>query len=132
MFVASSSNRIEKVETLMCTLRASQNNKKGGNKMKAVIKIGGKQVLVSENDVIYVEKIDALVGQTVKFNEVLMLDSKVGNPYVDGAFVEGKVEKQGKQKKILVFKYKQKDRANRRTHGHRQPYTKVTITKIEG
>ena len=132
MFVASSSNRIEKVETQLCTLRASQNNKKGGNRMKAVIKIGGKQVLVSENDVIYVEKIDAEVGQTVKFNEVLMLDSKVGNPYVDGAFVEGKVEKQGKQKKILVFKYKQKDRANRRTHGHRQPYTKVTITKIVG
>ena len=132
MFVASSSNRIEKVETLKCTLRASQNNKKGGNYMKAVIKIGGKQVLVSENDVIYVEKIDAEVGQTVKFNEVLMLDSKVGNPYVEGAFVEGKVEKQGKQKKILVFKYKQKDRANRRTHGHRQPYTKVTITKIVG
>lgn len=100
--------------------------------MKAVIKIGGKQVLVSENDVIYVEKIDAEVGQTVKFNEVLMLDSKVGNPYVDGAYVEGTVEKQGKQKKILVFKYKQKDRANRRTHGHRQPYTKVTITKIVG
>ncbi len=100
--------------------------------MKAVIKIGGKQVLVSENDVIYVEKINAEVGQTVKFNEVLMLDSKVGNPYVDGAYVEGNVEKQGKQKKILVFKYKQKDRANRRTHGHRQPYTKVTITKIVG
>ena len=100
--------------------------------MKAVIKVGGKQVLVSEGDVIYVEKLDALVGDTVKFNEVLMLDSKVGNPYVKGASVLGKVEKQEKEKKILVFKYKQKDRANRRTHGHRQPYTKVTITKIEG
>ena len=100
--------------------------------MKAVIKVGGKQVLVSEGDVIYTEKLDAEVGQTVKFNEVLMLDKKVGNPLVDGALVEGKVEKHGKQKKILVFKYKQKDRSNRRTHGHRQPYTKVTITKIEG
>jgi len=100
--------------------------------MKAVIKVGGKQVLVSEGDVIYTEKLDAEVGQTVKFNEVLMLDKKVGNPLVEGALVEGKVEKHGKQKKILVFKYKQKDRANRRTHGHRQPYTKVTITKIEG
>ena len=100
--------------------------------MKAVIKVGGKQVLVSENDVIYIEKVNAEVGDTIRFNEVLMLDTKVGNPYVEGALVEGKVEKQGKQKKILVFKYKQKDRANRRTHGHRQPYTKVTITKIEG
>ena len=100
--------------------------------MKAVIKVGGKQVLVSENDVIYVEKIDAEVGETVRFNEVLMVNSKVGNPYVEGALVEGRIEKQGKQKKILVFKYKQKDRANRRTHGHRQPYTKVKITKIEG
>ncbi len=100
--------------------------------MKAVIKVGGKQVLVSENDVIYVEKLDASEGETIKFNEVLMLDSKVGNPYVDGAVVEGKVEKHGKQKKIVVFKYKQKDRSNRRTHGHRQPYTKVTITKIAG
>ena len=100
--------------------------------MNAVIKTGGKQYRVTEGSVIFVEKIDGNDGDKVVFNEVLMLDSKVGNPYVDGAFVEGKVEKQGKQKKILVFKYKQKDRANRRTHGHRQPYTKVTITKIVG
>ena len=100
--------------------------------MKAVIMTGGKQYYVTEGDTIYVEKINGNVGDTVRFNEVLMLDNKVGNPYVDGALVEGKIEKHGKQKKILVFKYKQKDRANRRTHGHRQPYTKVTITKIEG
>ena len=100
--------------------------------MKAVIKVGGKQVLASLGDSIYVEKIHGNVGDTVIFNEVLMLDSKVGNPYVEGAKVEGKIEKQGKQKKILVFKYKQKDRANRRTHRHSQPYTKVTLTKIEG
>ena len=100
--------------------------------MKAVIKVGGKQVLANEGSVIYVEKLNGNVGDTVKFNEVLMLEDKVGNPYVEGAVVEGKIEKQGKQKKIVVFKYKQKDRANRRTHGHRQPYTKVTITKIEG
>ena len=100
--------------------------------MKAVIKIGGKQVLVSENDVIYVEKIDAEVGQTVKFNEVLMLDSKVGNPYVSKASVEGVIVKQGKSKKIRVFKYSQKDRSNRRTLGHRQPYTKIEIKKING
>ena len=100
--------------------------------MKAVIKVGGKQVLASLGSTIYVEKINGNVGDTVRFNEVLMLDSKIGNPYVEGAVFEVKIEKQGKQKKILVFKYKQKDRANRRTHGHRQPYTKVTITKIEG
>ena len=99
--------------------------------MKAVIKVGGKQVVASLGDTIHVEKINGNVGDTVRFNEVLMLDNKVGNAYVDGAIVEGKIEKHGKQKKILVFKYKQKDRANRRTHGHRQPYTKVTITKIE-
>ena len=57
--------------------------------MKAVIKVGGKQVLASVGDVIYVEKINAEVGETVRFNEVLMLDSKVGNPYVEGAVVEG-------------------------------------------
>ncbi len=100
--------------------------------MKAVIKVGGKQVIASVGDTIFVEKVNAPVGETVRFNEVLMLDSKVGNPYVEGAYVLGKVEKQGKQKKILVFKYKQKDRANRRTHGHRQPYTKITITDIVG
>ena len=87
--------------------------------MKAVIKVGGKQVLATEGESIYVEKINGNVGDTVKFNEVLMLNDKVGNPYVEGALVEGTIEKQGKQKKILVFKYK-------------QPYTKVKITKIAG
>jgi large subunit ribosomal protein L21 len=100
--------------------------------MNAVIKVGGKQVLASEGETIYVEKINGNVGDTVKFNEVLMLGDKIGNPYVENAVVEGTIEKQGKQKKILVFKYKQKDRANRRTHGHRQPYTMVKITKIAG
>ena len=100
--------------------------------MNAVIKVGGKQVLASEGETIYVEKINGNVGDTVKFNEVLMLDDKVGNPVISGAYVEGTIDKQGKQKKILVYKYKQKSQSNRRTHGHRQPYTKVTITKIEG
>ena len=61
--------------------------------MKAVIKVGGKQVLASLGDNIYVEKINGNVGDTVRFNEVLMLDNKVGNPYVDGAIVEGKIER---------------------------------------
>ena len=69
--------------------------------MKAVIKVGGKQVLASLGDTIYVEKINGNVGDTVRFNEVLMLDNKVGNPYVDGAIVEGKIEKHGKKQIVL-------------------------------
>ena len=61
-----------------------------------------------------------------------MIDSKVGNPYIAKASVEGTVLKQGKGKKIRVFKYKQKDRSHRKTQGHRQPYTKIEITKING
>ncbi|MBQ6477096.1 MAG: 50S ribosomal protein L21 [Bacilli bacterium] len=98
--------------------------------MNAVIKVGGKQYLVSEGSEIFVEKLDAAKGDKVKFDQVLMLDKKVGNPYLTGATVEGEVLKNGKNKKIIVYKYKQKSRANRRTHGHRQPYTKVKITKI--
>ena len=100
--------------------------------MKAVIKVGGKQHLVSVGDVIYTEKIDGNQGDTVKFNEVLMLGSKIGNPFLKGVTVEGTIDKHGKQKKIVVFKYKQKDRSNRKKQGHRQPYTKIEITKIEG
>ena len=100
--------------------------------MNAIIKTGGKQYLVSEGSVIFVEKLDVNEGDKVSFDEVLMLDGKVGNPYVSKAKVEGVVLKQGKGKKIRVFKYKSKDRSNRRTHGHRQPYTKVEIKKING
>ena len=98
--------------------------------MNAVIKTGGKQYRVTEGSIIYVEKLDSNEGDKVVFDEVLMLDSKVGNPYVNGASVEGVVVKQGKQKKIRVFKYSQKDRSNRRALGHRQPYTKIEIKKI--
>lgn len=98
--------------------------------MNAVIKVGGKQYLVSEGSEIYVEKLNANQGDKVKFDQVLMLDKKVGNPYLTEATVEGEVLKHGKNKKIIVYKYKQKSRANRRTHGHRQPYTKVKITKV--
>ena len=99
--------------------------------MNAVIKTGGKQYRVTEGSVIYVEKLEGNDGDKVVFDEVLMLDSKVGNPYVSKASVEGVIVKQGKQKKIRVFKYSQKDRSNRRTLGHRQPYTKVEIKKIK-
>lgn len=98
--------------------------------MKAVIETGGKQYLVEENSVIYVEKLDAEAGKQIEFDKVLMLDGKVGTPYVAGAKVTGKVEKHGKQKKIIVYKYRQKTNYRKR-QGHRQPYTKVTITSIK-
>lgn len=98
--------------------------------MNAIIKTGGKQYLVSEGSIVFVEKLNANEGDKVVFDEVLMLDGKVGNPYVDKAKVEGVVLKHGKHKKIRVFKYKSKDRSNRKTQGHRQPYTKVEIKKI--
>jgi len=100
--------------------------------MKAVIKTGGKQYCVSLDDVIFVEKLNANEGDTVKFEEVLMLDGKVGNPFLTNVSVEGTVLKQGKGKKIRIFRYKQKDQSHRKTQGHRQPYTKVQITKING
>ena len=97
--------------------------------MKAIFVTGGKQYYVAENDVIYVEKLDAEVGSTVKFDEVLFVDGKAGNPTVKGASVECKVEKQGKDKKIVVFKYRPKKKY-RKKQGHRQPYTKLVVTKI--
>lgn len=98
--------------------------------MNAVIKVGGKQYYVTEGTEIFVEKIEANEGDNVEFNQVLMLDSKVGNPYLSGVTVQGEVLKNGKSKKIKIFKYKSKDRSNRVTQGHRQPYTKIKITKI--
>ena len=100
--------------------------------MNAVIKAGGKQYYVTEGSEIFVEKIEANEGDNVEFNQVLMLDSKVGNPYLTGVTVQGEVLKNGKSKKIKIFKYKSKDRSNRVTQGHRQPYTKIKITKING
>ncbi len=98
--------------------------------MKAVIVTGGKQYYVSENDVIYVEKLELNEGDKVTFDKVLMVDDKVGTPYLDGAKVEGVVLKNGKQKKITIFKYNQKKKY-RKKQGHRQPYTKVEIKSIK-
>lgn len=100
--------------------------------MKAVIKTGGKQYYVNEGDTIYVEKLDGEAGNEVVFDQVLMIDTKVGNPYLSGAKVVGKIVKHGKQRKIKIFTYKQKDRSNRHRQGHRQPYTQVLIEKING
>ena len=97
--------------------------------MKAVIETGGKQYYVEEGTVLYIEKLDAEVGTKVKFYKVLMANGIVGMPTVEGASVEGEVVKNGKAKKIIVYKYNQK-KNYRRKQGHRQPYTKVEIKKI--
>jgi large subunit ribosomal protein L21 len=103
--------------------------------MFAIIETGGKQYKVSEGDVIYVEKLEASEGQEVTFDKVLAVSKEgglvVGAPLVSGATVSGKVEKHGKEQKIIVFKYKPK-KNYRRKQGHRQPYTKVLIGKIQG
>lgn len=98
--------------------------------MKAVIKTGGKQYYVGVGDVVYIELLDKEADSVVKFDEVLMLDNNVDAKTLKGAVVEGKVIKNGKAKKILVYKYRAKKKS-RKTQGHRQPYTKVEITKIE-
>lgn len=100
--------------------------------MYAIIETGGKQVKVTEGEAIYVEKLNADAEETVTFDKVLFVggdDVKVGAPYVDGASVEAKVEKHGRQKKINVIKFKPKKNYSRK-QGHRQPYTKVVINKI--
>jgi large subunit ribosomal protein L21 len=99
--------------------------------MKAIIETGGKQYSVSEKDVIYIEKLDIEEGKKVVFDKVLMANGVIGNPYVAGASVEGKVLKNGKGKKIRIFTYKPKKTSTRKRQGHRQPYTKVEITKIK-
>ena len=102
-------------------------------KMKAVIVTGGKQYTVAEGDVLYIEKLEAEAEATVKFEEVLAVldgeNSKIGAPVVEGASVEAKVVKNGKAKKIHILKYKPK-KGEKKKIGHRQPYTKVEITKI--
>jgi large subunit ribosomal protein L21 len=100
--------------------------------MYAIIETGGKQVKVQEGQEVYIEKLDATEGDTVTFDKVLFVGGdnvKVGSPMVAGASVTAKVAKQGRQKKIIVFKYKAKKNQHRKL-GHRQPYTKVVIEKI--
>ncbi len=98
--------------------------------MKAIFVTGGKQYYVTNGDVIYVEKLDNEAGSEIVFNEVLYVDGKTGTPFVKGAKVVCDVEKHGKQKKIIVFKYKPKKKY-RKTQGHRQPYTKLIVKAIE-
>lgn len=101
--------------------------------MYAIIKTGGKQYVVEEGTVISIEKLDVEEGAEVTFDEVLLVsgdDVKIGQPNVAGAKVTGKVLEQGKERKIRIFKYKAKSNYRRR-QGHRQPFTKVKIEKIE-
>ena len=103
--------------------------------MYAIIEACGKQYKVAQGDVVFFEKLDAEEGKKVKFDNVILVSEdngkiEVGNPYVKGAKVEGKVVSHGKSKKILVYKYKAK-KNYRRTQGHRQPYTKVEITAVK-
>lgn len=101
--------------------------------MQAVIVTGGKQYSVKEGDVLYIEKLNAEAEETVTFDQVLAVvdgaNSKFGAPVVDGAKVEAKVLKNGKAKKVVVFKYRPK-KDSKSLRGHRQPYTKVQIEKI--
>ena len=102
--------------------------------MYAIIEACGKQYKVAEGDVVFFEKLEAEEGKKVTFDNVVLVSDdgkvQVGNPYVKGIKVEGKVVAHGKGKKIVVFKYKPK-KNYRRKQGHRQPYTKVEITSIK-
>ncbi|HXK72139.1 MAG: 50S ribosomal protein L21 [Clostridia bacterium] len=101
--------------------------------MYAIIETGGKQYKVSEGDTLFIEKIEAEDGTKVEFDKVLAVSTddglKVGKPYVEKVKVTAEVEKNGKGKKIIVFKYKAK-KGYKKMQGHRQPYTKVKIEKI--
>ena len=102
--------------------------------MYAIIESCGKQYKVAEGDVVFFEKLDAEEGKKVSFDKVVLVSDdkkvEVGAPYVKGAKVEGKVLANGKGKKIVIYRYKAK-KNERRTQGHRQPFTKVEITSIK-
>lgn len=99
----------------------------------AVIKTGGKQYIVSPGEKLKIEKINASEGEDIVFDEILLAADgdkmEIGTPYVEGAKVEAKVLKQGRAKKVIVFRYHSKTRY-RKKKGHRQPFTEVSIENI--
>ena len=101
--------------------------------MHAIIETGGKQFRVTDGDTIFVEKLDVNAGDAITFDQVLAVidgdKATFGTPVVEGAKVEASVVKNGKGKKVMIFKYNPK-KGYRKRQGHRQPYTKVTIGKI--
>ncbi|ANM31168.1 50S ribosomal protein L21 [Acidobacteria bacterium Mor1] len=103
--------------------------------MYAVIQAGGRQLRVQEGDVVHVDKMSAEAGESVVFDQVLLIgggeDSRVGTPMVDGARVEGTVVAQKRDKKVLIYTYKPRQNANRKSAGHRQHLTAVKIDAIQ-
>ncbi|VEU78057.1 50S ribosomal protein L21 [Mycoplasmopsis columbinasalis] len=99
--------------------------------MTAIIQTGGKQILVKPDATIFVEKLEGNEGDKVVFDKVLFVNDKIGTPYVKNATVEGVIQKQGKSKKIIVYRHNAKS-THKRKLGHRQPYTRVLITQIKG
>ncbi len=102
--------------------------------MYAIIETGGKQLKVEVGSTIFVEKLDVEAGADFTFDKVLFIGdeaAKIGAPYLDGATVTATVEKQGKEKKVTIFKYNAKKHYHKK-QGHRQPYTKLTVTAING
>ena len=100
--------------------------------MYAIIETGGKQIKVEVDSKIYIEKLDAEVGSEVTFDKVVMIGGEkttFGTPYVNGATVVATVEKQGKEKKVIVYKYNSKKHYHKK-QGHRQPYTKLVVEAI--
>lgn len=102
--------------------------------MYAIIQTGGKQYKVQVGDTVCIEKLNVAVGETVEFDNVLIVGKDdaitVGAPFVAGAKVKADVVSEGKEKKVIVYKYKSK-KGYHKKHGHRQPFTKVAITAIE-
>ncbi|MDZ7293289.1 50S ribosomal protein L21 [Mycoplasmopsis pulmonis] len=99
--------------------------------MYAIIEVGGKQLLVKEQEVIFTEKIEGNAGEKVEFDKVLLFGDKVGRPYLEKVKVIGEIQKQSKHKKIIVYRHNAKS-THKRKLGHRQPYTRVKILEIKG